>query len=158
MSVERRSRTLVRFNYLVLGRLDELVVPPPAPAARADKLWQTTCFEAFLRPRELTSYLELNFSPSGEWAAYGFSAYRAGMALASMPGPPTMSLTRGTDRLELDVLVSIDVPREPCALALTAVIEERIGKSYWAAHHAGGGPDFHHPACFADELPPAPAA
>jgi hypothetical protein len=36
------------------------------------------------------------------------------------------------------------------------VIEERNGrKSYWALAHPPGEPDFHHPACFALELPPA---
>ncbi|WP_423604253.1 DOMON-like domain-containing protein [Sphingomonas sp. MS122] len=38
--------------------------------------------------------------------------------------------------------------------AISAVIEESDGtKSYWALDHAHGKPDFHHPDCFALELP-----
>ena len=40
-------------------------------------------------------------------------------------------------------------------VGLTAVVAARNGdKSYWALDHAPGQPDFHHPDCFALELPP----
>jgi hypothetical protein len=39
-------------------------------------------------------------------------------------------------------------------LGLSAVIEDSSGaKSYWALAHPPGKPDFHHPDCFAHELP-----
>ena len=36
-------------------------------------LWQTTCFEAFLRAPGGEAYREWNFAPSGDWAAYDFT-------------------------------------------------------------------------------------
>jgi hypothetical protein len=43
-------------------------------------------------------------------------------------------------------------------VGLSAVIEETNGrKSYWALCHPPGKPDFHHPDCFALELPPPSA-
>ena len=43
---------------------------------------------------------------------------------------------------------------EPLSIGLSAVIEETDGtKSYWALRHPPGPPDFHHPDCFALELP-----
>jgi hypothetical protein len=44
-------------------------------------------------------------------------------------------------------------------MGLSAVIEEVDGtRSYWALAHPPGDPDFHHPACFGIELPPAASA
>ena len=57
-------------------------------AGRADELWQTTCFEAFLRPMGQTGYSEWNFAPSGEWASYAFTDYREGTAEAEVDAPP----------------------------------------------------------------------
>jgi hypothetical protein len=63
-----------------------LVVPARADRPeRTDGLWQTTCCEMFLR--QAAGYREINLSPSGNWAAYGFDGYRSGMAPAPLPRP-----------------------------------------------------------------------
>jgi hypothetical protein len=157
--VERLSETLLRFRYVVIGDLEALVLPPPAPPLRAANLWKTTCFEAFLKPVGGESYRELNFSPSGRWAAYDFDSYRSGMTEAWLPAPPDIVLQRDGSTLEVIVSLSLDLPDEPYRLALTAVIEEReFSLSYWSLAHAPGKPDFHHPDCFALELPAAKSA
>ena len=157
VTVERLSITTLRFRYLILGRIDELILPPPAPPLRANNLWRTTCFEAFLAPASAQGYRELNFSPSSQWAAYEFSAYRAGMVEAWLPAPPEISLRGDGDQLEMMATISLDLGKEPYRLGLAAVIEERGGnRSFWAVSHAGVAPDFHHPSCFALDLPPAP--
>jgi hypothetical protein len=156
VSVERLSATSLRFRYLVLGRIDELVVPVAAAPLRTDDLWKTTCFEAFLAPVNTSAYQEFNFSPSSQWAAYDFTAYRAGMVQAALPAPPEISVDRQPDRLAVTVTLSLYLPQEPQKLGLSAVIEERGGrKSYWAVSHAGDSPDFHRQHCFVLELPPA---
>ena len=153
--VERLSQTTLRFCYAVVGPIDELVIPPPAAPLRADNLWKTTCFEAFLAPEHLTSYLELNFSPSTQWAAYDFTSYRAGMVQASVPAPPEIRVERGAHRLDVTVTLSIDLTAERYQVGLAAVIEERGGNlSYWALSHPSGAPDFHRRDCFVLELPP----
>jgi hypothetical protein len=41
-------------------------------------------------------------------------------------------------------------------MGISAILVERDGrKSYWALAHPPGEPDFHHPDCFALELPAA---
>ena len=67
---------------------------PPArrEEGRADGLWQMTCLEAFLRADEAEAYREWNFAPSGQWAAYDFTAYREGMANADVSAPPYIRL------------------------------------------------------------------
>src|SRR5574340_137231 len=53
-----------------------IVLPPPRPPAHVDGLWRHTCFELFVALPGGDAYCELDFSPSGEWAMYGFVAYR----------------------------------------------------------------------------------
>ena len=57
-----------------------LVMPPFAGQARADELWRTTCFELFCRRPGEGGYVEINLSPSEQWAAYDFTGDRDGMA------------------------------------------------------------------------------
>lgn len=73
-SWENADRWVISFGvdapYSAL-RLSEVI-----DFSRADELWRTTCFELFLRRPGEDAYLEFNFAPSGQWAAYGFNAYR----------------------------------------------------------------------------------
>jgi len=100
------------------------------------------------------AYDELNFSPSGEWAAYTFRGYRDGGTFDDETHPPHVSVQRHGDRLALDVVVPLarfpaGHRRAAFRLALTAVVEEVDGRvSYWALHHPPGEPDFHHPSAF----------
>ncbi len=134
----------------------KLVVPAFSGKGRADELWKTTCFEAFLKPDGGESYVELNLSPSERWAAYAFASYREGMTERQFPHEPQCTIRIGTGVTIFDAAVPSDgIPVLPAALGLSAVIEEAGGvKSYWALAHPADKPDFHHPACFAATLEP----
>lgn len=137
---------------------DALKLPEWVTPKRRDELWKTSCFELFLRPVGAEEYCEFNLSPSSEWAAYRFSGYRQGMAELAMPIEPIVD--RGTPPEEFVIEADVDlstVPPGALLMGLSAVIEELDGtKSYWALRHPPGDtPDFHHPDCFALELPPA---
>lgn len=156
VEVARGHDAVLTLRYALSGALRDLAIPPPAAPDRTDELWRRTCFEAFLQPESAESYVELNFAPSTQWAAYRFSAYRAGMAPADIAAP-RIELTTSEAALELAVrldLARLALPPGPCRLALSAVIEQTDGaKSYWALAHAPGRPDFHHRRSFACELP-----
>lgn len=136
-----------------------LVIPPPAEPLRTDELWKHTCFEAFLKSPGDEAYLELNLSPSGQWAAYAFDGYRAGMRPADIPAPRTR--WRDTaDGFELTAeIAGLPLPADAWSAGLAAVIEETSGRtSYWALAHPAGRADFHHHDGFALTLPgPTPA-
>lgn len=139
-----------------------LKVPPFAAPKRTDGLWNSTCFELFCWPQGADGYRELNFSPTTQWAAYSFDAYRKGMRELELACPPEIAITNpaggGHFWLEVDG-VYIACPASGCRIGLSAVIEEIDGtKSYWALAHPPGKPDFHHPACFAATLAAPPAA
>ncbi|HLL32247.1 MAG TPA: DOMON-like domain-containing protein [Allosphingosinicella sp.] len=155
-TAERVSLTLLHLRYTVVGDISRLRIPEAAPPLRTPRLWEATCFEAFLRPEGENGYLELNFSPSGQWAAYAFSHYREGMADAPLPAAPEIAVSRSGHGMEIQVAVSPALGPGPYAMNVAAILENRGGeRSFWAASHPAGGPDFHHPGCFIHRLPSA---
>ena len=136
-------------SYVVSGRISDLRLPPIVAAARADELWQHTCFEAFVRPSAGPGYYEFNFSPSTQWAAYGFDGYRSGMRVATEIDAPRIELRSTVESYTLQAALELDGLSLPWRLGLSAVLEETNGhKSYWALAHPPGKADFHHSDCF----------
>jgi hypothetical protein len=155
--VDRLSTDLLVIYYQVEGDIDQLQLPPQRRSAHTDGLWQHTCFEAFVRESGARNYVELNFSPSSEWAIYRFDDYRRGMTSIEPQHAPRIICRRRENRLEADVDVHLTglVPRADLQLGLAAVLEDLQGAiSYWALAHAPGNADFHHDAGFALRLAP----
>lgn len=132
-----------RLGYTLTGNLRHLSIPAPtAQPAATDGLWRHTCFECFVADAQGTAYRELNFSPSGDWAGYAFSAERV-REPAREPLPlPRIACAHNERSLTLDAWLP-DADAE-ALLGLSAVIEMRDGSlSYWALHHPAPRPDFH---------------
>jgi hypothetical protein len=144
----RAHPDVLALRYSVIGAIGALHLPPPAAPVRADELWKHTCFEAFVGVPQEEAYYEFNLSPSTRWAAYRFSAYRQGMAVAAEAGEPRIETHASSDVYTLSAsldLAGLVLPKGAWPLALSAVIEEQNGrKSYWALAHPPGKPDFHH--------------
>ena len=161
VEAERTSDGRLQLRYEIEGRIGELRLPDEAEPARADELWRATCFEAFVRAPDAEAYLEANLAPSRQWATYDFDAYRAGMRPALEVGDPAIALEDSSDSLALSAalnLAATPLAASPWRVGLSAVIQTGDGRtSYWALAHPPGRPDFHHPDCFALEIP-APVA
>lgn len=142
----------VRFEYRLRGELAALAIPHRAAPRRVDRLWEHTCFEAFVAPAAGAPYYELNFSPSTEWAAYAFDDYRQGMRPLSLARAPAIAVAATDD--ELLVTAGIEVAalagaQWPWRIGLTAVVEDRAGgRAYFALAHPRENPDFHDAAGF----------
>lgn len=159
--VETSGLGSLRLQFVLEGDLPQIRVPAPvAEPGRTDRLWEHTCFEAFAGLPGSPRYLELNFSPSGQWAAYAFDSYRQGMVPA-LAAAPRMALRCSEGRLDLEAEVQLSgspplAGPEAAAsgvrmlrIALSTVVEDREGRlSYWALRHPPGRPDFHHPESF----------
>ena len=157
-SVNGVDDNMLRITYRVKGDIAKLTIPAKCSPRRAERLWEHTCFEVFIRSDDDPSYYEFNFSPSGEWAAYSFRGYRDGMSLHDENWSPEIFVRREADRIELDAVLRLDRlsairTGSRLRIGLSAVIEANDGTlSYWALKHPVAKPDFHHPDSFALEL------
>lgn len=141
-------------DYRLVAPRRALIIPPRAAPARVDGLWRQTCGEAFIGVRRETGYREFNFSPSGQWALYAFSDYRAPLAPPSVAEPaeaPSCHCERRRHYWHLRARVPAALVPAVAAgrdwdLGLTAVVADAAGRlSYWALRHPTPAPDFHHP-------------
>jgi hypothetical protein len=138
-------------RYLIEIPENSLVTSGPADAFRTHGLWNSTCFEAFLRFPGRADYLEFNFSPSSQWAAYQFENYRQGGSDFPMTVAPEIGLDASHSHFALEAQLQLPPEwlEQPLEISLTAIIEETGGrKSYWALRHGMGEPDFHQSDCF----------
>lgn len=138
VQVHKTAGATLELRYTLEGDIDGLLIPAQTAPCPADKLWQHTCFEAFVAggderahtlPAEpdvrgeralaedgfrngfsagRVGYYELNFSPSTEWAIYRFSAYREGMTAVEPARPPHICVRREADRLALEAVVDLE--------------------------------------------------
>lgn len=159
-----RTADRLSLHYVVTGAIDQLVIPELANPTRADELWKHTCFEAFIMPERIGSaqgagYTEFNLSPTGQWAAYHFKAHRSGMTNIAQATDPGIGTRGFGDRF--DLRAAFDISRIPdlggnWKVGLSVILEAADGvRSYWAISHPENKLDFHHPDCFAMQLPSA---
>lgn len=133
--------------------LADFAIAEPQEPQRSDKLWETTCFELFIRRPGNPAYREWNFAPSGGWQAYDFTGYREGMATAGVGAAPYIRLEDNLTWWTFGATIAVEADGG-WEFGLSAVLEEQDGaKSYWALAHPADKPDFHHPDCFVARLP-----
>jgi len=156
------ERSALTLTYIVSGDVKRVSLPEAVVPARADGLWQHTCFEAFVRNTGSSKYWEFNLSPSCQWAAYRFDGYREGMAMEPGARDPHIDVHSGATgfrlsaRLDLSGIPALQA-NDAWRLGLSAIIEDESGgKSWWALAHPPGKPDFHHPDSFVLDLPLPP--
>ena len=148
----------IAFTYALKGELSRLRIPRFRQLPKSDRLWEHTCFEAFVAVKDNPAYYEFNFAPSGEWAVCAFRRYREPATPPKEKLAPEITVRRAGDSLQLDALVWVDrwqaiEPGARLSVALSAVIEDNRGMlSYWALKHPPGKPDFHHADAFALEI------
>jgi hypothetical protein len=154
--IELAAGPRVLLRYRLRGELEQVAIPARAPSQRADGLWRRTCFEAFIGSEGRAHYVELNVSPSMEWAAYAFAGPRIGMQPLPLPQAPVIEVVESASELHVTADVDLsgvgDAPW-PWRAGLCAVIADRAGDlSYWAMRHPAAKPDFHDAAGFSWRL------
>lgn len=146
----------LRLHYRIDARPADIRLPAPCPAAAADELWRHTCAEAFIATVDGPEYREFNFSPTGQWAVYRFTAYRQRDMRFRPPAAPRIKLQRATDHIVLTAHLAPALlpPGGQRRVGLSVVIETADGdKSYWALAHDAAQPDFHLRSSFILALP-----
>jgi len=148
-SIERRANMLA-VSFELAGDLASLDIPRSVPTpSRQDRLWEDTCFEFFIAPKNSPQYWEFNLAPSGHWNVYHLDSYckglRAEPAVTTLP----FAVRRQPDLLSLDLEVELDKfvqAGEPIQMAVSAVVKQHAARdtvTYWALKHCGAQPDFH---------------
>jgi len=154
VEISRPAHDRLALDYRLTGDLERLRFPEPRPPVRADGLWRLSCFEAFIGHDAAADYWEYNFSPSGAWAAYHFTACREGMAPLLKGAAPVIDCRIADGVLRLGVVLDVSrLARSPSGTGLRlgacAVIEDKSRVlSYWALKHPAEKPDFHHADSF----------
>lgn len=156
-----RAGGVLRVVWTVDGDRADLRLPPPASApARADGLWDDTCFEAFVAPAGGGAYWELNLAPSGDWNLYRFSGYRDGMRreerVGSLVGVAAATTAGGGWRLDAGIALGAapELASAVLDVGLCAILAGD-GRAHRALAHPAARPDFHARAAFVLRLPAA---
>ena len=156
----RKSGGKLELVYRLNGELEALLIPELSNPSRADELWKHTCFEIFILKADAPGYVEFNFAPTGQWAAYSFRSRRSGMRNVVQVGEaPIGTMMFGRQfvlkaELDLSGVEGLPPADAPLRAAISTVIEAADGrKAYWAVQHPEGNPDFHAPEGFVIDLP-----
>jgi hypothetical protein len=146
-TIARHADTLA-VRYRLLGRLEDLAIPDPAPVPeRKDGLWKATCFELFLAVKGAPQYWEFNLSPAGRWNVYCFFSYRRGMA--EEPAFAALPFSVESEKDALCLALELDLGRIvwgglALEVAISAILNHKDGSvTHWALIHRGPQPDFH---------------
>ena len=141
----------LRIEYEISGLDHPAILPAPSPKpTRRLQLWQHTCFELLWGPLDHPNYWELNASPAGHWNILALADYRRGMTEEPRIAARIIAQCR-PQGLSLSCTVPIAALEYPgpYRLAPAAIIRLAGGeRTFWAIHHPGEAPDFHHPLSF----------
>lgn len=158
-TVSYRARQL-SITYHLQGDLRALILPSPhRDPQRCDRLWESTCFEAFFSRPDHDDYWELNLSPAGHWNLYHLADYRAGISPELRIAPPVSQSHRQDQSFLLTFtldLAHLFSAHQPIHLGITTVLQTQDSTcSYWALTHPAPIADFHNRQGFAIALQPA---
>ena len=143
VDVEREADGNLLLKYRVTGAIEEVLWPSSQPQSSGptDRLWEHSCFEAFVGRPDEPGYIELNATTALEWALYAFDDYRTGMR--DVEATIETEIWRESNDLQFSAKIKDDI-KNPALVGLTAVIEETDGQiRYWSTAFAPGKPDFH---------------
>ena len=135
-------------TYVCGVSIADVCLPPQTLPGMADELWRHTCCELFVGQRNAPDYREFNFSPSGQWAAYRFSAYRERRYFLPDTSPQ-IQFSSDADGWRLQAMIPATLlatlDQTEIELSVATILESADGRlSYWALIHPRENPDFHH--------------
>ncbi len=143
-------------KYALNRHLDEVFLPTPkrAPERKWD-LWESTCFEFFIKKSGAKNYLEFNFSPEHDWNLFFLSDVRVNegeensftgdrLEFKSQRAGSLYTLEVAVRLAGLKVFSGLSPMEEPLEVGISTVIKKTSGElEYWALTHPEEEPDFH---------------
>lgn len=160
-----KSQALVELGVLkvlfeIEGPVENLLISTPGlHPARVIGLWESTCFEMFVKHTSKDEYFEFNCSTANNWNIFYFLKEKAALkeyleisnlASSTIINPGKVSLSFWIDLKKFPDDFWEDGKMQ---LGLTSVIESKDGGlSYWALDHLDKKPNFHLSKSFTYQL------
>lgn len=137
-----RSQNSLQLHYQC-HEFKQLVWPASDSNERSLNLWESTCFELFIKHPNEDAYLEFNFSPSGKWDAFEFDSYRLPKILRRLEDVGC-SITQSEHNLTIDLQLPKEWINTEIIGNATAVIELKDESIHFFAYkHCETKADFH---------------
>lgn len=142
--------------FMLKGDLQKIKkLKEPLKKSRQKDLWNSTCFEWFIKPQGANHYWEFNLSPQAEWNLYHLDNYRQGLKIEDSAHLLFFERKIVSDH-EIQFHSVIEINKfenfnklKNFKMNICAVIEDTSNKkSYWSLIHKQSQPDFHHPDHF----------
>lgn len=111
---------------------------------RVSKLWEQTCFEAFIQPVGSKRYFEINLTINKSWNAFEFSDYRNPQPPNEFSGAELIHISIKDHQLKAQIKfegVKFNVIK---ASLCSVIFLKNKSVTYWSTRHADQKPNFHH--------------
>jgi len=142
----------LELNFVIDGEIALIDLPESnSSKERILGLWESTCFELFIKDANSSKYLEFNFSASGDWNCYTFEHYRS--ELKELPTMQSKYIKVATQHSKNTYQYKVEINTTELSQILQKVGQRKIGLnaviktggklSYWALNHPKNQPDFH---------------
>ncbi len=151
----KRKDLVIDVTFKVAGDISSLHLPKknaPSPQ-RMGGLWETTCFELFLKNKKNPFYLEFNLATTGDWNCFSFDQYREGMQEYNGMEGIDITFNKANAYIILTAKIVLkgqgyfqlqDFEDNNVKIGISAVLKDTQNvKSYWSKKHYSTQPDFH---------------
>lgn len=155
-----RTRDYLETTYTLEGNLNQIYLPQRNEIAhRKYDLWESTCFELFVKREDHDHYVEFNFAPNSDWNLFMIEGYRNNIGeISEVKSIPTDSMFESDsiylfkasipysafERISISDKESFE--RAKIKLGITSVIQTSALEKdlkYYAIRHEKSEPDFH---------------
>ena len=132
-------------KYIISGNISKIKL---APTKQSNDLWKNTCFELFLSNKNISEYLEFNWSPNGQCNTYKFNDYRE-KANQDIYERSDFIVKKENNNIifESKILLNkynpyIYLDINNLLMGMSVIIETNT-LDYWSNQHLHNRPDFH---------------
>jgi len=147
---------ILKLQFEITNDVNNILIPSRAiTPKRVIGLWESTCFECFIKNPNSDSYYEFNFSPDGHWNCFFFETPGKELKECNNIAFPTTISKHNDDHFSFSVEINTESMKEgfwsskEMEFGLTTVIEdEKNNLSFWAIEHHDERPNFHNFSSF----------
>ena len=132
-------------KYMISGNISQIKL---IPSKQSSELWKNTCFELFLSNKNITEYLEFNWSPSGKWNTFKFHDYRD-RANQNIDENSEFIVRNESYNIIFESKIILSKYNSHISLDINnlqigmSIIVETNSLEYWSNQHLNHRPDFH---------------